>query len=173
MNFIRLTERLDGEGGTELRRPVLVALDRIAAVRQGDGGRTWLQFRPESGEAGGETSRDAAGSPACARPMEIAEDFEEVARRLEAALRGGIALAAKPEADDRPVSFLNLTERARHALYVHGVQTIGQLRELDDATLLAMKNFGRTSLREVRYRLQELDDAEGRTWGRRAQPEWS
>jgi len=57
---------------------------------------------------------------------------------------------------DKPVTELDLSVRARKALQLLGVQTIGDLCARTEAELLGVKNFGTTSLNEVKERLATL-----------------
>ena len=54
---------------------------------------------------------------------------------------------------NKPVSALELSVRARKALQQLGVQTIGDLASRTEAELMGVKNFGQTSLVEVREKL--------------------
>lgn len=56
----------------------------------------------------------------------------------------------------RPVSTLDLSVRARKALQLLGVQTIGELAARTEAELMGVKNFGQNSLDEIRRKLSEL-----------------
>ena len=58
---------------------------------------------------------------------------------------------------DRPISDLNLSVRARKCMTRLGLTTIGELvrKSMDD--LLECKNFGVTSLTEVREKLEQVD----------------
>lgn len=55
----------------------------------------------------------------------------------------------------RPVSELGLSVRARKALQVLGIQTMGDLAGRTEAELMGVKNFGATSLDEVKERLTQ------------------
>lgn len=57
---------------------------------------------------------------------------------------------------NKPVSDLQLSVRARKALQMLGVNTIGDLCARTEAELLGVKNFGSTSLDEVQEKLTEL-----------------
>jgi DNA-directed RNA polymerase subunit alpha len=57
---------------------------------------------------------------------------------------------------NKPVSELELSVRARRCLQRLNVISIGDLIQLSDAELLATRNFGVTSLNEVKGRLTEL-----------------
>ena len=52
-----------------------------------------------------------------------------------------------------PISDLDLSVRASNCLESEDIKTIGDLVRLSEADLLAMKNFGKTSLREVEQKL--------------------
>jgi DNA-directed RNA polymerase subunit alpha len=54
-----------------------------------------------------------------------------------------------------PVSELNLSVRARKALSLLSIQTIGDLVSRTEAELLGVKNFGATSLDEIKEKLSE------------------
>lgn len=57
---------------------------------------------------------------------------------------------------NKPVSDLNLSVRARRTLQLLNIQTIGDLVSHTEAELMGIKNFGTTSLVEVKERLQEF-----------------
>ncbi len=54
---------------------------------------------------------------------------------------------------NRPVGDLSLSVRARKALQMLGIQTIGELASRTEAELMGVKNFGHTSLVEIKERL--------------------
>jgi|SRR5579884_1386655 len=65
---------------------------------------------------------------------------------------------AEPEADaiqNWPVSELNLSARARKCMNRLGINTLGELVQRTADELLESKNFGQTSLTEVRDRLAQ------------------
>jgi DNA-directed RNA polymerase subunit alpha len=55
-----------------------------------------------------------------------------------------------------PISDLDLSVRAGNCLEAENIKTIGDLVRLSEADLLAMKNFGKTSLREVEQKLNNV-----------------
>ncbi|MHC4931764.1 MAG: DNA-directed RNA polymerase subunit alpha [Planctomycetota bacterium] len=55
-----------------------------------------------------------------------------------------------------PISDLDLSVRASNCLEAENVKTIGELVRLSEAGLLALKNFGKTSLREVKTKLANV-----------------
>ena len=58
---------------------------------------------------------------------------------------------------NKPVSALELSVRARKALQQLGVQTIGDLASRTEAELMGVKNFGQTSLVEIREKLTQYN----------------
>jgi len=55
-----------------------------------------------------------------------------------------------------PISDLDLSVRASNCLESENVRTIGDLVRMNEAELLNLKNFGKTSLREVKQKLQNV-----------------
>lgn len=64
---------------------------------------------------------------------------------------------ANPEALARPVAELELSVRSRKCLQRLAIATIGELCARTEAELLATRNFGQTSLNEIKRRLAELN----------------
>ena len=56
---------------------------------------------------------------------------------------------------NKPISVLDLSVRARKALQFLGIQSIGDLATRTEAELMGVKNFGATSLSEIRDKLTE------------------
>jgi DNA-directed RNA polymerase subunit alpha len=56
---------------------------------------------------------------------------------------------------NKPVSDLNLSVRARKCMNRLGINTLGDLVQRTADELLESKNFGQTSLTEVREKLQQ------------------
>ncbi len=73
----------------------------------------------------------------------------------------GAAAALPAEATDgvgipeQPITVLNLSVRARNCLDAENVRTVRQLLKMTEQDLLELRNFGQTSLREVKKRLGE------------------
>jgi DNA-directed RNA polymerase subunit alpha len=57
---------------------------------------------------------------------------------------------------DMPIAELELSVRASNCLESARIETVAQLVLLTDADLLRLRSFGRTSLREVKRKLQEI-----------------
>ncbi|MGQ0552096.1 MAG: DNA-directed RNA polymerase subunit alpha C-terminal domain-containing protein [Planctomycetota bacterium] len=71
-----------------------------------------------------------------------------------------LEIVAEPVADDgdvrhKKIADLDLSVRSRAALTTLGIATLGQLAETSEQTLLACKNFGQTSLVEIKTKLRE------------------
>ncbi len=56
----------------------------------------------------------------------------------------------------QPVSVLDPSVRAANCLEIEGVRTVGDLVRRPEAEMLKVKNFGRTSLRELKKKLAEM-----------------
>ena len=61
-----------------------------------------------------------------------------------------------PNVLNRPVSSLDFTVRARKALQLLNVQTVGELAARTEAELMGIKNFGQNSLDEIKRKLADL-----------------
>jgi DNA-directed RNA polymerase alpha subunit len=73
---------------------------------------------------------------------------EERLRREAAA--GPILYAAPELPDDTPVENVRFATRIRKALHAAGMKTIGDVREVSDAALLSLPDFGSGSLSYLR-----------------------
>jgi len=80
------------------------------------------------------------------------------------------AVAAQPEIDvelqqklAKSVHELDLTVRANNCLESAKIETVGDLVSKTEAELLEIRSFGKTSLREVKRKLQDLDLSLGMT----------
>ena len=56
---------------------------------------------------------------------------------------------------------LELSVRANNCLEAAKIETVGQLAAMSEADLLKIRSFGKTSLREVKRKLQDLGLALG------------
>lgn len=101
---------------------------------------------------------------------EIKEMMNSKGLRLGMALEGGERAAADMRAEPieelsqeekallaKPISDLNLSVRARKCMTKLGIQTVGELIVHTGDELMECKNFGVTSLNEVREKLTELN----------------
>lgn len=75
--------------------------------------------------------------------------FSRVRKEIYDELKG----VAPESVLNKPISVLDLSVRARKALQMLGVQTLGDLATRTEAELMGVKNFGATSLDEIRGKL--------------------
>lgn len=69
--------------------------------------------------------------------------------------------AAKAEADaqgrlDKPISELDLSVRASNCLDSAGIKAVSDLLKMTESDLLKIRSFGKTSLREIKRKLEDL-----------------
>jgi DNA-directed RNA polymerase alpha subunit len=55
--------------------------------------------------------------------------------------------------DDTPISDVELPARIRNALVAAGLETVGEVRETDDETLLSIHELGKSSVAHIRETL--------------------
>ncbi|MHC4990127.1 MAG: DNA-directed RNA polymerase subunit alpha C-terminal domain-containing protein [Planctomycetota bacterium] len=77
--------------------------------------------------------------------------YNRVRKEIYEELRG----KASETVLNKPISVLDLSVRARKALQLLNIQTLGDLATRTEAELMGVKNFGATSLNEIRAKLQE------------------
>jgi DNA-directed RNA polymerase subunit alpha len=58
---------------------------------------------------------------------------------------------------EMPITELDLTVRSSNCLEVAAIDKVAQLVSFNDRELLALRSFGRTSLREIKRKLEDLD----------------
>ena len=58
--------------------------------------------------------------------------------------------------DDLPIELIPTTVRAYHGLLHAGAKTVGEALQLDDMELIAIPNFGRKSLKDLKLAIEEL-----------------
>jgi DNA-directed RNA polymerase subunit alpha len=87
--------------------------------------------------------------------LRLGQGLEEQHRRVRREVFESLKGSGNEVALSRPVSELKLSVRARKALSLLGIQTMGDLAARTEAELMGVKNFGATSLDEVKQRLSE------------------
>ena len=93
------------------------------------------------------------GSPATS-PMSIPTMADPVAAPMGGGASGdGAEVRRKLEL---PIAHMDLSVRASNCLEAEGLQTIGDLVRRSQEEVMAFKNFGRTSLKEITRKLDEL-----------------
>ena len=55
--------------------------------------------------------------------------------------------------DDTPIREVQLPKRIKNALFAAGLKTVGEVRETSDKALLAIPDFGKTSVAQLRETL--------------------
>jgi DNA-directed RNA polymerase alpha subunit len=65
-------------------------------------------------------------------------------------------VSGDPAILSRPVAELELSVRSRKCLQRLGINTVAELASRTEHDLLSIKNFGQTSLSEIKRRLKEL-----------------
>ena len=55
--------------------------------------------------------------------------------------------------DDTPIGEVQLLTRIKNALFAAGLKTVGEARETSDKALLAIPDFGKTSVAQLRETL--------------------
>jgi len=104
----------------------------------------------------GETSLLEIKTMLATKGLRLGQALEEqkTAARREALQQ--VVGHASPEVLNRPVSELELSVRARKCLQRLNIATVGELASRNESELLSVKNFGTTSLNEIKQRLAEL-----------------
>ncbi|MDJ0973447.1 MAG: DNA-directed RNA polymerase subunit alpha [Planctomycetota bacterium] len=90
------------------------------------------------------TSTVLLGGPSTPPPAPLGGMTDDVGRKLEL-----------------PIAAMDLSVRASNCLEAEGIQTIGELVSRTQDELMALKNFGRTSLKEITKKLDEMGLALG------------
>ena len=90
------------------------------------------------------------------RNLRLGQNLETQYHRVRAEVYEDLKDRASEEVLSRPISSLNFSVRSRKALQILGVQTVGDLATRTEAELMGIKNFGSTSLDEVRERLANV-----------------
>jgi len=106
----------------------------------------------------GETSLQEIKDILAQKQLRLGMGREELARDMEArSILEGIGTDAdRRKAMQRPLSELELSVRSRHCMNVLGLKSVGELVSKSEAELMTIKNFGQTSLNEVKQKLAEL-----------------
>jgi len=102
----------------------------------------------------GETSLNEIKAMLTQKGLHIGQGLEEATP--EAALGTAQPTVGETGVYARPVSELELSVRSRKCLQRLGINSLGELVARTEADLLATKNFGQTSLNEIKRRLSEL-----------------
>lgn len=107
----------------------------------------------------GETSLQEIKDVLAQKGLRLGMTRDELARESQEArtiLEGIGTDADRRKMLQKPLSDLELSVRSRHCMNVLGLKSIGELVEKSEAELMTIKNFGQTSLNEVKQKLAEL-----------------
>ncbi len=103
----------------------------------------------------GESSLEEIKKMLDARNLRLGQGLEDAHRAARRQIMEQLKGTGKETVLGRPVGDLQLSVRARKALQMLNIQTMGDLASHTEAELMGVKNFGTTSLIEVRERLGE------------------
>jgi DNA-directed RNA polymerase subunit alpha len=78
-------------------------------------------------------------------------NYSRVRREVMEQLKGSVSEAVL----NKPISVLELSVRARKALQLLNITTLGELAARTEAELMGVKNFGQTSLEEIKQKLTQ------------------
>ncbi|MCH2141452.1 MAG: tetratricopeptide repeat protein [Phycisphaerales bacterium] len=105
----------------------------------------------------GETSLVEINAMLLTKGLRLGQNLDSHYQRVRADIYEDLRAQAPEEVLNRPISQLDFSVRARKALQMLGVHTVGDLATRTEAELMGIKNFGQTSLDEVRERLGALN----------------
>lgn len=103
----------------------------------------------------GEASLAEIRTMLTSKGLRLGQGLDEQHRRIRKEVYDQLRGSGKEAILAKPASELGLSVRSRKALQVLGIQTLGDLAARTEAELLGVKNFGATSLEEVKAKLAE------------------
>mgnify|MGYP003700615193 CR=1 FL=1 len=116
----------------------------------------------------GEASLQEIRDMLSAKSLRLGQRVEEAHRHIRREIYDRAKQSGAEKSLDKPIGELNLSVRARKALQSLGIRSMGELAARTEAELMGVKNFGQTSLEEVKERLadnglslRDLDFEEG------------
>jgi len=104
----------------------------------------------------GETSLDEIRQMLTNKGLRLGQALEEQQSQARKDLLKTVAANVPEHVLNKSVNELELSVRSRKALQRLGVASVGELATRTEAELLGVKNFGQTSLLEIKQRLTEL-----------------
>ncbi len=104
----------------------------------------------------GESSLEEIKRMLVAKNLKLGQGREDAHRAARRQILEKLKGSGREQMLNKPVSELQLSVRARKALQLLNIQTIGDLCSHTEAELMGIKNFGSTSLVEVREKLGEM-----------------
>ncbi|MCR4315697.1 MAG: tetratricopeptide repeat protein [Planctomycetes bacterium] len=103
----------------------------------------------------GETSLTEIKAILQAKGLRLGQRKEEEERRVRQETRDMLAKTGNADIYNRSIDDLNLGVRSRKVMEKLGIKTIGDLMARSESELLGLRNFGATSLKEVKIKLTE------------------
>lgn len=103
----------------------------------------------------GETSLVEIKEMLTAKGLKLGQGMDDAHRAARRAIAEQYKGSGKEQVLSKSVADLAFSVRARKALQLLNIQTLGDLASHTEAELMGVKNFGATSLQEVRQRLSE------------------
>ena len=104
----------------------------------------------------GESSLDEIKKMLAQKNLRLGQGLEDAHRAARRQIMERLKGTGKEQLLNKSVSDLQLSVRARKALQLLNIQTIGDLCSRTEAELMGVKNFGQTSLVEVNEKLGQL-----------------
>ncbi|MDX1385020.1 MAG: DNA-directed RNA polymerase subunit alpha C-terminal domain-containing protein, partial [Thermoanaerobaculia bacterium] len=105
----------------------------------------------------GETSLVEIKSMLASKGLRLGQGLEGQYSRVRKEIYEELRGKAPDAVLNKPISVLDLSVRARKALQLLNIQTLGDLAIRTEAELMGVKNFGATSLVEIREKLKEYN----------------
>jgi len=105
----------------------------------------------------GESSLIEIKQMLAAKGLRLGQGVEDAHRAARRKLMDQLKGSGNEAVLAKPVSDMNLSVRARKALQLLNIQSLGDLVAHTEAELMGVKNFGATSLSEVREKLSEMN----------------
>jgi DNA-directed RNA polymerase subunit alpha len=103
----------------------------------------------------GETSLVEIKSMLASKGLRLGQGLEGQYNRLRKEIYEELKGKAPEAVLNKPISVLDLSVRARKALQLLNIQTLGDLATRTEAELMGVKNFGATSLTEIKEKLTD------------------
>jgi len=104
----------------------------------------------------GETSLAEIKQMLAAKNLRLGQRADEQQRHIQREIYDRARASGKENVLNKSVGELNLSVRARKALQMLNIRTISELCTRTEAELMGVKNFGHTSLVEIKERLTDL-----------------
>lgn len=104
----------------------------------------------------GETSLTEIKQMLSAKGLRLGQRADEQQRHIQREIFDRAKAVGRENSLNKSVADLNLSVRARKALQMLNIRTIAELCARTEAELMGVKNFGQTSLVEIKERLSDL-----------------